>query len=385
MPKRSHNEISNNQVHQPNKKHHGSFSSLGSKHSKPFSSKSSNWSQPPQSANISKPSLQHEEAVEKLPPETWPLSYVPGYIPFTVPRGLPELPLITDASLATAPFKHKSAIAYSRSATVTGNGDLTYERLEFLGDAYIELFASRLIFSRFSHLPAGQMSQLRELLVKNETLWEYGCAYGLDKKVQVADLEHMQRDSKDRGNKGFKKVIGDVFEAYIAAVVLSDPDEGFAVAEKWMTALWAPKLYEAAKRDRSYGHKFIFHGDANDASDPRKIYNPAGKADLQRRIMIGSETKLSYEPYQASVELKGDQLGQSRHFIALYLTGYGYERKLLGKGEGKNKVEAGNWAANEAMHGDCKSLIDRCEQEMKEIKAERAAERAAQEEQAAKE
>ena len=73
------------------------------------------------------------------------------------------------------------------------------------------------------------------------------------------------------------------------------------------------------------------------------------------------EKKLFYETYQDSIELKGDKLGQTRHFIAVYLTGYGYEKKLLGKGEGKNKVEAGNWAAIEAMYGDSKDLVDECE------------------------
>ena len=62
---------------------------------------------------------------------------------------------------------HKSAAGYNRIAAV---GDLTYERLEFLGDAYLELFASRLIFHHFPTLAAGQQSQVRELLVKNAAI-----------------------------------------------------------------------------------------------------------------------------------------------------------------------------------------------------------------------
>ena len=92
---------------------------------------------------------------------------------------------------------------------------MSYERLEFLGDAYIELIASRLIFERFVQLTAGQMSQLRELLVKNETLGEYSKAYGFDKRLEAGAIEKMMEDSRSsggKGNKAFNKVMGDVFE-----------------------------------------------------------------------------------------------------------------------------------------------------------------------------
>ncbi|KXL45923.1 hypothetical protein M433DRAFT_42151, partial [Acidomyces richmondensis BFW] len=207
------------------------------------------------------------------------------------------------------------------------NTSVTYDQLEFLGDAQIEHLASRLLYTRFPHLLAGQQSQLRELLVKNETLAEFARAYKFEERVQIPDVERMLRDSDGRGNKGFTKILADVFEAYVAAVVLSHGDEGFAVAEKWMTGLWAPKLMDV-------------------------IYNPAAKAELQKKILSGPGVKLEYEPYKQSEELKGDLLGQNRHYIAVYFTGYGYTRRLLGKGEGRNKVEAGNWAATEAMHGE---------------------------------
>ncbi|EMF12335.1 Ribonuclease_3-domain-containing protein, partial [Sphaerulina musiva SO2202] len=122
--------------------------------------------------------------------------------------------------------------------------DLTYERLEFLGDAYIELFASRLIYESYSHLPAGRMSQVRELLVKNETLAELSRRYGFDQNIAVgAEIGELLRDSRGRGNKGYNKIVGDVFEAYVAAVVLSDFEgRGFEKAEGWCRDLWEAKL-----------------------------------------------------------------------------------------------------------------------------------------------
>lgn len=314
--------------------------------------------------------VDYEAAYKKLPHSDSSKAQVPAYTPFTVAKNLPPLPSINDLKLTNAPFLHKS-YGYDRTST---NTDLTYERLEFLGDAYLELFASRLIFHHFPALPAGSQSQVRELLVKNETLSEYARLYSFETKVKVADIEHMLRDAKDRGNKGLNKILADVFEAYIAAVVLSDPEHGFARAETWLTALWAPKLIEAAASQKYSNPSLELQ--TTDGADPLKTYSPTAKADLQKRIQA-YDAKLIYAPYKASIELKGDQLGQNRHFIALHLTGYGYDDKLLGKGEGKNKVEAGNWAAMEAMYGECKGIVDECEKKLVEMKERKKAEREA--------
>ncbi|KAK5166186.1 uncharacterized protein LTR77_008447 [Saxophila tyrrhenica] len=279
----------------------------------------------------------------------------------------------SNAVTAYVPFTHRSTVTYNRAASTAP--DLTYDRLEFLGDAYIEIIASRLIFERFNYLPVGRQSQLRELVVKNETLAEYSRAYGLDKRVEVAALEQMREEGKQKGNKGFNKVLGDVFEAYVAAVILSDAEEGFAVAEKWLTSLWAMKLEEAVKDERPVGGHGAQLTHSDYKADARKMYDPAAKAELQKRV-LDNGVKLGYEVDRPPLELKGDQLGQNRHFIALYLTGYGYERRLLGKGEGKNKVEAGNWAATDAMHGESKGIVEECAEKLKLIKKERAEKKA---------
>jgi ribonuclease-3 len=319
-----------------------------------------------------KKEVDYEAGVQQLPPPIGSKADVSAYTPFTVAKNLPPLPEITDPNMIESPFRHKS-YGYDRSSTAS---DVTYERLEFLGDAYLELFASRLIYHHFPALQAGAQSQVRELLVKNETLSEYARLYGFPDKVKVADMETMLRDAKDRGNKGLNKILGDVFEAYIAAVVLSDPEHGFARAEAWLTALWAPKLVEAAASQNYSNPSLTLQSD--DKADPRTTYSPTAKADLQRRIQA-YDAKLVYAPFKQSVELKGDLLGQNKHFIAVYLTGYGYEEKLLGKGEGKNKVEAGNWAAVEAMHGESKAIVDECEQKLNVMKERKKQEREAKE------
>ena len=346
---------------------HREHKSTGRSHERHSNGKHSN-----DHSNPAKPSASHYgSALSQLPPPTSTSAAVPAYIPFTLSPGLPALPAVKAGNLSRAPFTHKSTTHYDRTSS---SSDISYERLEFLGDAYIELISSRLIFERFPNLPAGQQSQLRELLVKNETLAEYSRAYGFDKRVEELNpgslsemVDEVQAKGKVKGNKGFNKVVGDVFEAYVAAVILSDVEDGFSVAEKWLTSLWAPKLLEATKVNK------ITHS-SNDV-DPSKVYNPAAKAELQKRIMGSKTTRLFYEPYKDTVELKGDQLGQNRHYIAVYLSGYGYERHLLGKGEGRNKVEAGNWAAVEAMSGSGKEIVEECERKLEAEREEKRAKR----------
>lgn len=171
-------------------------------------------------------------------------------------------------------------------------------------------------------------------------------------------------ESHKKSNKGSNKVLGDVFEAYVAAVILSNPEDGFSAAEQWVAQLWAPKLVAAMENDQTA------LATANGNSDPLQTYDPDAKAKLQSRIMVSSKVKLQYEEYRETEELKGDHLGQNKWFIALYLTGYEHERKLLGKGTGKNKVEGGNRAAMEAMYGPEKTFIDEFEARVKADKEE---------------
>lgn len=324
----------------------------------------------------------------------------------TTSTTLPPLPPIKPQYQKTA-FCHKSLYTTSRELATS---DLTYERLEFLGDAYIELFASRLIYESYSHLPAGRMSQVRELLVKNETLAELSRSYGFHERIAVgAEIGELVRDSRGRGNKGYNKIVGDVFEAYVAAVVLSDFEgRGFEKAERWCRDLWEAKLERAKKEDRSLlppppppPTLAAAAGDeakdedakeeeaADDNIHLRTTYDPNAKATLQKRIYHQPLIRLFYETDRPTIELKGDQKGQNVHFIALYVEEEasasasttddeklrGKKRYLLAKGQGKNKVEAGNWAAVEAMYGPMRQRVEELEGRVREEKARRARER----------
>ncbi|OOF89861.1 hypothetical protein ASPCADRAFT_212431 [Aspergillus carbonarius ITEM 5010] len=206
---------------------------------------------------------------------------------------------------------------------VSNNNGATYDRLEVLGDAYIELISTKLIWNKFQDIPSGRISQIRELLVKNETLSDYATRYGLDRRASVPPDYPKQP-------RRWVKTKADIFEAYVAAVVLSDPINGYSVTEEWLTQLWLPKIDELGQPKSS------LHA----------------KESLAKKIM-GKGIKLNYVDEHPSVP-RGR--GGQTYFIGVYLTGWGWNHKHLGSGQGSNKAIAGDDAAQNALLN--KSLLD---------------------------
>ena len=225
---------------------------------------------------------------------------------------LPKLPEITD-EYAGQVFTHSSALPSKQSATGKGS----YDRLEFLGDAYIEIIATRLLWNQFKEQNAGKLSSIRELLVKNETLAHFTTSYGLDQRLKFGGERRTHE-------MAWTKIKGDVFEAYVAAVVLSDPVNGFETAEDWLTELWMPKL---AKVDTKT--------------------NDLKMKEMLARKILAPGVKVSYVDERAPIIDKSR--GNSTYFVGVYLDGWGWKNQHLGSGKGLNKIEAGNEAANKAL------------------------------------
>jgi ribonuclease-3 len=221
----------------------------------------------------------------------------------------PVLPPILDDRLESAVFTHPAC---------GSNNDSTYDRLEVLGDAYIELIATRIIWGRFPGISSGRISQIRELLVKNETLSAFAEAYGFDRKISVPANYSDQP-------KRWTKIKGDVFEAYVAAVILSHSIDGYHVAEKWLTQLWLPKLDSLGHQKAEFRYK----------------------ETLAKKVM-GKGTKLEYREEKRAIDHKGS--GTQTFFIGVYLTGWGkWKDEHLGSGQGSSKAAAGDEAARDAL------------------------------------
>ncbi|KAF2272268.1 ribonuclease III [Westerdykella ornata] len=260
------------------------------------------------------------QTLDSKRPETAPPIKIP---PYTLHRlqqskSLPPLPPISDPHIESLIFTHRS-FADARLLAPRGyrGTETNYESLEFLGDAYIEAMASRLLYSRFPDIEPSLLSSFREKLVKNETLAGFSNAYGLP--------DRLKHGAHIKETKAWGKIVADVFEAYVAGIILSSPDsaEGFSAAEEFLTALWTPQML---------------------AFQPPVMENPRARDEINK-LLAAKGIKLEYR------EERGMRMedGKQKFFIGLYLTGWGFEDEWLGSGEGRNKGEACVRAAMDAL------------------------------------
>ena len=99
------------------------------------------------------------------------------------------------------------------------------ERLEFLGDAVLELTSSEYIFNRYTDMSEGKMTKLRASIVCEPTLALCARSFGLDKYIMLGKGE------ENTGGRSRDSIISDACEALIGAIYL---DGGFANAKEFI-------------------------------------------------------------------------------------------------------------------------------------------------------
>ena len=104
-----------------------------------------------------------------------------------------------------------------------------YERLEYLGDAVLELVTSE-YFYLYTDYKEGKMTKLRASYVCEKALATYAKEYGIDKHIR---LGHGQINNLN------DPIIADVFEAVIGAIYL---DQGFDVVKKYIDQIITPYI-----------------------------------------------------------------------------------------------------------------------------------------------
>jgi ribonuclease-3 len=287
-------------------------------------------------------SIKHvpNEIPSKIPP---PSSLTP-WTSSSIPTTLPPLPPI-NPTLEIETFTHRAATTHARP--------LSYERLEWLGDAYIEIISTLLISSTFKQHQPGKCAQIREYLVKNETLASFAEKYKFEERASLP-LEYL--DGIGHGHKAKQtervKVLGDIFEAYVAAVILSDPQHGVDTAASWLKALWAQNLEQQIKDQEKMNDRINQRGNAKPNSD-KQINSKVNAKDLLR-IKIGAKgVELKYK--EAAPETKDKMTGFPLYAMGVYLDGWGEQNKLLGVGRALRKKEAEMKACEVALEN--KELI----------------------------
>lgn len=152
-----------------------------------------------------------------------------------------KLPRFTDLNLLETALTHRSALNEGLS-----NSEVSNERLEFLGDAVLELITTEFLFDKMPEEPEGILTAYRSALVKTTTLAELATEIGLDRILLISKGEE---STGGRTNEG---LLADTFEAVLGALYL---DQGYAVCSEFLhkylfikfEAIKELKLYKDAK------------------------------------------------------------------------------------------------------------------------------------------
>lgn len=124
-----------------------------------------------------------------------------------------------DIELFLTAMTHRSYVNEHKKSTREHN-----ERLEFLGDAVLELAVTNYLYLNFSE-PEGILTSWRSSLVRTESISDAG------KKLDYESLIRMSRGEKQGSDRARAQILANAFEALTGAIYL---DQGYEVAEKFI-------------------------------------------------------------------------------------------------------------------------------------------------------
>ena len=180
------------------------------------------------------------------------------------------------------------------------------ERLEFLGDAVLELVSSDFLFHRYPEKPEGEMTKLRASLVCEPSL-AY-CAKG----IRLGEYLYLGKGEEATGGRNRDSITSDAMEALIGAIYL---DGGFASAKEFIL-------------------KYVL----NDLENKQLFYD--SKTILQE--MVQKEDGQESVAYEILDEVGPDH---DKQFLARVTL----EGEELGRGKGRTKKAAQQMAAYQAI------------------------------------
>jgi len=212
-----------------------------------------------------------------------------------------------EPALLRQAFTHRSYINEHRS-----EGGAHNERLEFLGDAVLELIATHFLYEKFPTRDEGELTAFRASLVNAVTCAEVATALGMNDYLLLS-----RGESKDNGRaRGI--LLANAFEALIGAIYL---DQGLDQARAFIAEHLFPKIDEIVQK---------------------QLWRDA-KSALQEKV----QDHEGVTPYYAVIRESGPD--HDKEFVV----GVYAKDRLLAQGTGKSKQEAEQASAQAAIakHG----------------------------------
>ncbi|MFK2824966.1 ribonuclease III [Bacillus sp. B190/17] len=199
-------------------------------------------------------------------------------------------------------FTHSSYVNEHRKKPYEDN-----ERLEFLGDAVLELTISHYLFNKYPLMSEGDLTKLRAAIVCEPSLVMFANESDFGKYVLLGKGEELT------GGRTRPALLADVFEAFVGALFL---DQGMNAVLSFLEKIIFPKIDSGA-----FSHMMDY------------------KSQLQEFVQRQTKGLLEYKILQE----KGP--AHSKEFVSqVSLNG-----EVLGSGQGKSKKEAEQLAAQKAL------------------------------------
>ena len=129
-------------------------------------------------------------------------------------------------------FTHSSYVNEHRYLQLSDN-----ERLEFLGDAVLELAVSKFLYRKYPQVPEGKLTKLRAAIVCEESLAKFAKECRFDQSIRLGKGE------EHSGGRNRPALLCDLFEAFLGALYL---DQGFEAVETFLEKVVFPKILAGA-------------------------------------------------------------------------------------------------------------------------------------------
>lgn len=163
---------------------------------------------------------------------------------------------------------------------------ISNERLEFLGDAVLELIVSLYIYEKYPNFPEGKLTALRAKLVQTKTLAL------ASQRLKVGLLLKVSRGEKESGGNENPSLLADTFEAIIGAIY---QDSGFESANNFVKKnllIPSEKLFKT-KLPEDYKSKFQEKVQARGLKTPSykimKAHGPDHNKTFQTAVLVGGK------------------------------------------------------------------------------------------------
>ncbi|MBO5321063.1 MAG: ribonuclease III [Clostridia bacterium] len=201
-----------------------------------------------------------------------------------------------------------NALTHSSYANEVRNGVSSNERLEFLGDSVLSIIVSEYIYKKFGDLPEGELTKIRASLVCEKSL----CLFS--REMDLGQYLRLGKGEEKGGGRERDSILADAFEAVLAAIYL---DGGFEVAKKHVLRFIKDELYN--------------HNEAETFKDY--------KTALQEIIQRNPEESVTY--------ILTNETGPDHDKV--FEVEVRLNSNTIGRGKGKNKKQAEQFAAKEAL------------------------------------